>query len=125
MSVVIHFLNGNDNHIQSHYFQKEYRDDVIVEINARFYEVYFFVKEVMEYEMRKDGFFSFPGLIILDEISNEKICIAINNLVDIGYFNFFVGYAEIPYNNRFIHKWYKNELSISKLEKISSYVLRN
>jgi hypothetical protein len=91
MSVIIHFLNGNDQAIENHYLQKEYRNDIIIEIDAKFHEVYFFVADSLEFEMTKDGFFSLPGLIILDEICNEKIYAAINGLIDIGYFEKFIG----------------------------------
>ena len=42
MSITIFFLNGNDESIQNHYSQKGYRNDVVVKINSRFYEVYFY-----------------------------------------------------------------------------------
>ena len=58
--------------------------------------------------MRKDGFFSFPGLVILAEISNHKIYNAILNLYKMGYFDSFRGYSEDPSNKRFINRWYKD-----------------
>ena len=45
MSVIIHFLNGNDESIKNHYFQKEYRNDIFLEIHGNFYEVYFLAEE--------------------------------------------------------------------------------
>jgi hypothetical protein len=72
MSVVVHFLNGNDAAIEAHYSQKSYRNDIVVEIDAAFYEVCFFTPSALEYEMTKAGYFSIPGMIILDEISSEK-----------------------------------------------------
>lgn len=111
MSVVVYFFNGVDENIENHYSQKEYRDDIVVEINNVFYEVYFFTKEALEYEMTKEGFLSFPGLVILDEVTKDKICISVNKLVNVGYFDRFKGYAINPINNRFVHKWYENKLS--------------
>lgn len=124
MSVIIHFLNGNDESIESHYLQKEYRNDVIVEIHGKFYEVYFFVSDSLEFEMRKDGFFSLPGIIILDEIRNEKIYTAINYLIGIGFFDNFVGSDEIALGKTFSHKWYQNKASPYKLENKTSYLLK-
>ncbi|CAN5844598.1 hypothetical protein BH11BAC7_BH11BAC7_35710 [soil metagenome] len=124
MKVTIHFLNGNDDSTQNHYLEKEYRNDVIIEINNRFYEVYFFVAESMQYEMTKGGFFALPGLIVLDEITNEKIYNSINYLIDIRYFESFKGYDNIPYKDSFVNKWYVNTMSQFKPEAQSSYVLR-
>jgi hypothetical protein len=125
MSVIIHFRNGNDMPMEVHYREKEYRDDVIVEIDKKFYEVYFFVADTLEYEMTRDGFFSLPGLIILDEISSEKIYKAVNYLVDIHYFDSFNAHRELPLNNTFASKWYINTLSGFELADVSSYVLRS
>lgn len=124
MSIKIHFLNGNDESIQNHYLQKEYRNDIVIEVDGKFYEVYFFVADSLEYEMKKDGFFSLPGLIILDEVCNEKIYTAVNYLVDIGYFDSFVASNEMSLNKTFSNKWYENKSSHYKSENISSYVLR-
>jgi hypothetical protein len=49
MEVIIHFLNGNDLSIQSHYQLKSYRDDIVVEIDKLFYEVYFYTDGNMKY----------------------------------------------------------------------------
>jgi hypothetical protein len=122
MSIIIHFFNGNDETIEMHYSQKEYRNDVIIEINHVFYEVYFFVKDALEYEMRKDGFFSLPGLIILDEISNDKIINAIKELFILGYFDSFKGYSD-KLDNKFANKFYSNELSIWNNEKLRSLII--
>jgi hypothetical protein len=124
MSIIIHFLNGNNISIQNHYQQKEYRDDVVVEIDGLFYEVYFFVEGIMKYEMTNDGFFSFPGLIVLDEINNDKIYTAIDKLIDLHYFDHFIGKEKFPLNNRFNQGWYENELTTFKPENVSSYKLR-
>ena len=117
-------MNGNDKSIEDHYSQKEYRNDTILEIHGKFYEVYFFVSDSLEYEMRKDGFFSLPGLIILDEISNEKIYTALNYLIDIGYFDSFTPYNEIPINKTFANKWYEDKGLPFKLENMRSHILR-
>lgn len=123
MNVVIYFLNGNDSEAESHYRQKEYRNDVIVEIDNLFYEVYFFVYDSLEYELTNDGFFSFPGIIILDEISNEKIYTAINKLIDYNYFTNFIGHKAFPVNKRFMDRWYLNTHNY-KSENFSTYKLR-
>jgi hypothetical protein len=110
MSISIHFLNGNDLSTQDHYLQKGYRDDIIIEINGLFYEVYFFADGSTKYEMTKDGFFSFPGMIVLDEIIHDKILLSVNRLLDYGYFEMFKGHTEFPLNKRFMQKWYLNEI---------------
>ena len=61
-------------------YKRSYRDDIIIEISGLFYEVYFFADGSIKYEMTKDGFFSFPGMIVLDEIIHEKILLSINSL---------------------------------------------
>jgi len=111
MVILIHFLNGTNEDISQHYYQKEYRDDVVVEIDQKFYKVYFFTKDAIEYEMTQNGFFAFPGIIILDEINNEKICSSIKTLASIEYFEKFKGFNEIPINNRFMNKWYQNKIT--------------
>lgn len=123
MSVIIHFLNGNDESIKNHYFQKEYRNDIFLEIHGNFYEVYFFVADTLEFEMKKDGFFSLPGLIILDEITNEKIFSSINYLIDSGYFENFVPLKKIDINKTFANKWYNNTFQLN-IENIYSSILR-
>lgn len=106
MEVSVHFLNGNSASMELHYSQKEYRDDVIVEIDKRFYEVYFWDAGAIQNEMTNEGFFSFPGMIILDEISSEKILNAISILTRKGFFDYFSGNEIMPVNNRFGHRWY-------------------
>lgn len=106
MTVNIYFFNGNNAAIEAHYAEKEYRNDIVVEIENRFYEVYFFTKDALEYEMRKDGFFALPGIIILDEISAAKIITAVQFLSNSGFFDTFKGYDENPINNGFAHRWY-------------------
>ena len=124
MTTIIHFFNGIDEQIENHYFQKEYRNDVIVQVDNKYYEVYFFTQSAIEYELRDNIFFSSPGLIILDEIKLEKIVSTITFLIDIGYFNQFIGYDENPINNRFINKWYANQLSNFNQEKLASIYLK-
>lgn len=124
MEVLIHYLNGNDLSIQNHYAQKEYRNDIIIEIDKLFYEVYFYVEGSIEYELTNEGFFSLPGLIVLDEISNEKILNSINKLIDYKYFEHFVGKKEFPLKSRFIDRWYVNDLSFDKSVKGVTYKLR-
>jgi hypothetical protein len=125
MSIVIHFLNGNDESIRQHYLDKEYRNDIEVEIDGTFFEVYFFTKDALEYEMRKDGFFSLPGIIILDEITTEKVIRSIDFLEQAGYFDRFTGYKQ-PFSarDRFVHKWYSNTQADFSAENAYSYTLR-
>ncbi len=113
MSILVHFLNGNDLSIQNHYYEKEYRNDIVIEIENKFYEVYFFTETALKYEMRKDGFFSLPGLIILDEITHDKIIDAISKLSEIRYFEVFIGKDKSLLNSRFINLWYENDLSFT------------
>lgn len=120
MATTIHFFNGTDNNIENHYFQKEYRDDIIVENNGKFYEVYFFTKDALEYEMNKDGFFSLPGLIIVEEITLSKLLSSINYLLKIKYFDQFTGYNENPINNRFTKRWYEERGSFFTKDKLKS-----
>jgi len=123
MSVFIHFLNGVDLSTQNHYYEKEYRNDVIIEIENFFYEVYFFTEAALNYEMRNDGFFSLPGIIILDEISNDKIFNAVDKLVDLKYFDAFKGKDRSILNSRFLHTWYENNLSSFPGGNMQSYML--
>ncbi|HZY36611.1 MAG TPA: hypothetical protein VFE53_08180 [Mucilaginibacter sp.] len=129
-NVLIHFLTGNDQSAENHYAQKAYRNDVVVEIDGLFYEVYFYVESTMKYEMRltmKDeitasGFFSMPGLIVVEDISNEIIYSAIDQLVDLKYFDWLVGKRQMPINNRFQNLW--SIMSGIDSSKKSTYKLR-
>jgi hypothetical protein len=123
MAVIVHFLNGNDISIENHYAQKEYRNDILVEIDKVFFEVYFFTAGVLEYEMRNDGFFSLPGLIILDEISTGKIYNSIEKLFHIGYFKRLTGTEEDFVANRFINEWYEDKSAFLNSVIKSSYRL--
>ncbi len=109
MEASIHFLNGNTPAIQQYYAQKGYRDDVIIEIDQLFYEVYFYVEGALLHETKKDGVFSVPGLIVLDEISNNKIFNAFDVLIELGYFDSLKGQSTFPANNRFKDKWNQSE----------------
>lgn len=122
MSILIHFLNGNDLSIQNHYYEKEYRNDIVIEIENKFYEVYFFTDTALKYEMRKDGFFSLPGLIILDEITHDKIINAISKLSEIKYFEVFIGMDKSLLNSRFLNVWYENDLFFTT-SKLYTYLL--
>lgn len=106
MKITVYFLTGNSEEMQMHYNYKEYRTDVIVEIDGTFHEVYFYVEGVLRYEMRKDGFFSFPGLIIVEDLTTKNILNAIENLADMGYFSLFTGYSSLPDEERFLRHWY-------------------
>lgn len=110
MRLVIYFLNGTDKRINEYYLEKEYRDDIVVELNDLYYELYFYTPDSLEYEMTNEGYFSLPGLIILDEISIGKIKKSIINLLNKGYFGRFKGKRKLSQENRFIHDWYSNEL---------------
>lgn len=104
--ITVHFLNGDNAGIEMHYLEKQYRNDVIVQIDAKYYEVYFFVEDLLHYEMTGDGYFSLPGLIVLNAMSTDKILKALAGLVKTGYFNWFKGHEQIPYNKSFADAWY-------------------
>ncbi|WP_343748277.1 hypothetical protein [Fluviicola sp.] len=116
-TLTIFYLNGNDSSIEAHYIEKEYRNDIIIEKDNLFYELHFFTHDSLEYEMTKDGFFSLPGLIILDEISNEKIKTSIRTLAKKGFFESFKGRKQMFFEERFSSFWYvkKAEISYSSL----------
>jgi hypothetical protein len=123
MHLVLHYLTGNTEDIESHYFEKEYRDDIIVQVENSYFEVYFFTKDALNYEMTKDGYFAFPGLIILDEITSDKIKTAIINLATRNYFDKFNGQESILPGSRFIHKWYVNDLQEPERSSLLSITL--
>jgi hypothetical protein len=116
--MIIYFLNDNTQEIENYYAEKEYRDDVLLEIGHLYYEVYFFTIDALEYEMTKGGFFSFPGMIILDNISTENIIKAVVELEKKGFFDKFSGMEVMNQDKRFIHSWYKNKLSSYDMNKI-------
>lgn len=121
--LIIHFLDGSDVDIEDHYRQKDYRLDIIVEFDGLYYEVYFFLESVLWYEMRADGFFSFPGIIFLDEISNAKIINSLKVLVGMGFLKNFRGHESMPVSNRFVDVWYMFGDKMHSIEKLSSIVL--
>jgi hypothetical protein len=123
MSVIIHFFNGNDLEIDQHYFQKEYRDDIIIEKSKFFYEVYFFTKSSLEYEMRDGGYFASPGLIILEEISSEKIIFAIKELDLMGYFEWYKGSDSMSMDERFMKNLYLTNRDTFGLKPKSSLLI--
>jgi hypothetical protein len=106
MKINVYFLHGNSKEMQIHFKEKECRTDIVVEIDGIFYEVYFFTDGVIRYEMRMDGFFTFPGLIIVDQLTTETILNAIEKLADMGYFSSFTGYTSLPEEVRFLRHWY-------------------
>jgi hypothetical protein len=114
----VYFLNNNTVEIENYYAEKEYRDDIILEINNLYYEVYFFTRDALEYEMTKDGFFAFPGMIILDVISTENIIKAAIELEQKNFFNRLQGMRQLNQNERFIHDWYSNKLSLYDMNKM-------
>jgi hypothetical protein len=111
IKLTIHFLNGNDNLTQAHYYQKEYRNDIIVEINSLFYEIYFYTSNAIDYEITDQGFFSYPGIIILDEITTDKIFVAVEKLYEKSYFKWFKGSLSMPIESSFIQNWLLNRIS--------------
>lgn len=100
------FLAGMTKEMEEHYIEKEYRQDVFVKIGELYFEVYFNTYSSLKNDMRKDGFCAFPGMIILDEMSDKLIVNAIKELINLKYFESFTGYKELPLTNRFIDKWY-------------------
>lgn len=79
---------GMGENLESYFKEKGYRNDVSVIINENTYEVYFFLASTIEYEMTKDGYCSFPGLVVLEEISTKNIEVAIEKLFGVGYFSY-------------------------------------
>ena len=120
MSIKIHFINGDSELVEKHYLQKEYRNDIIFECGGFYYEVYFFTEKALEYEILTDGYFSMPGIIILTEVSNSKIILAIKELFKVGYFKYFIGKEKIPINTRFIQQWYDNDMATFNTKSMSS-----
>ena len=116
--MTVYFLSDNTAEMEHYYAEKEYRNDIMLEIDNLYYEVYFFTKDALEYEMTRDGFFAFPCMIILDEISTEKIIKSIVELEKRGFFNKFKGMAQLDEEKRFMHNWYVNELSPYDMTKI-------
>ncbi|WP_315814157.1 hypothetical protein [Paraflavitalea speifideaquila] len=124
MKVNIHCLNGNGLDIENHYNQKEYRDDIVIEIDGMYFEVYFFLPHALEYEMTIQGYYSLPGLILLDDITFDKICSAINKLLDFNYFDQFKGSSNGPEFDRFFRKWLSDTGSIPREDRSVVYALR-
>lgn len=118
--LTIYYLNGNDLLMESHYLDKGYRDDVLIKIQESFYEVYFFTADALEYEMTRDGYFSLPGMIILEEITTDKITIALKQLVERGYFNHLNKLTDFDESLRFSASWYNPVVKFdhSKIMKV-------
>ena len=93
MPATIYFFNGDNPEIEAHYYEKEYRDDIVVEIDNTFYEVYFFTRASLVREMLHGSYFSMPGLIILEEMKKEAIIGSLKFLLNIGFFDPFKGYT--------------------------------
>ncbi|MCE3230002.1 MAG: hypothetical protein K0S32_4553 [Bacteroidetes bacterium] len=123
MAVTIHFLQGNDVNIQHHYSGKGYRDDILIQIDQTYYEIYFYEENAIRYETVDDAFFSMPGLIVLTAIEHDKIIKSITHLYEIGYFNWFKGFDEMQYEKTFMSKWYLNEMSPFDKNELSSLVI--
>lgn len=123
MKLTIHFLNGNDNYMQLHYAAKAYRDDIIVQIGQTYYEVYFREESTLNRDLTDDGYFSMPGLIVLDAIEHDKIVKSIKYLYEIGYFNWFKGFDEMQYEKQFMSKWYANEMQPFDKDTLTSLVI--
>jgi hypothetical protein len=85
---------GTGDDIELYFAQKGYRNDVSVKIGHCTYEVYFFLPSNLIYEMTLDGYCSFPGLIILDDITSANIENSIHKLIELGYFNYLNPVAE-------------------------------
>ena len=120
MQNAIHFLNGNSPEIQDHYFEKGYRNDITIEISNLFYDVHFFTQNSLLYEMTGDGFFSLPGMIILEEITHEKILASINYLIKIKYFDFFEGEKNLTMYKKSLSNWYINGTIVFNKENLFS-----
>ncbi len=121
--MIIYFLSDNSVEIENYYTEKEYRDDIVLKINEQFYEVYFYTKDALEYEMTKDGFFAFPGMIILDIITTEKIITAVRELQKRGFFKRLKGLDNLNQLHRFVHDWYVNEIPPFNMDNIKTKMI--
>lgn len=79
---------------EMYFCEKGYRNDVSVIIENNCYEVYFFLASALKYEMTIKGFCSFPGLVILDDVTTDKIEASIEDLFNIGYFKYLAPVAK-------------------------------
>lgn len=82
------YMMGKTLDYEEYFRQKGYRDDIFIEIGQDLFEVYFFLYDTLEYEMMLDGYCSYPGLIIIDDITSEKIEIAVKGLYKFGFFDY-------------------------------------
>jgi len=122
--IKVYFLQGNSPEIEWYYADKEYRHDVFVEKDNLFYDVHFFTQSSLTYEMTRSGFFSLPGLIVLDDISKESI---IRAIVELSKFHFFEKLKGLPYldqSESFIYLWYKN-LSLFSIDSMNIVEISN
>lgn len=104
MKATVHFFSGTDALTESHYNEKEYRHDIMVEIDGLYYEVYFITEGSINNEMLMGGFISYPGLIVVEDINYETIILAIKFLIGKGYFSYFKGSSICDINNTFMHR---------------------
>ena len=63
--------------LETYFLEKGYRNDVSVVIENESYEMYFFLASTLEYELTTDGYCTYPGLVILENISTNNIEVAI------------------------------------------------
>lgn len=123
MKVTVYFPGGNTKETDMHYNMKENRRDVVVEIENIFYEVYFYVDGNIQYEMTADGFFSIPGMIVLNEVTTEKILKSISWLAGNGYFKYFKGYDTIPLKGTMTDVWWWSGEHLFEKENIDKVEL--
>jgi len=122
MSATIYFLNGDTPELEGHYYEKEYRDDIVVEINKVFYEVYFFTQDSLIREFRLDGFFAMPGLIVLDVMKKETIITSIKYLLQVGFFDSFKGYDKSTIlTSNFSMQYYVNKAVELSFDNAASF----
>lgn len=121
MNATIHFLTGNTQAVQRYYEEHGFRDDIVIELNRYYFEVYFYTPSAVEREMRNKEILMMPGLILMDAISNNKIYAAIDFLIESGYFAAFKGTSEFPLNKRFNGTKSKNEFHIFDFSEVASH----
>jgi len=80
---------GRASDFEDYFKEKDFRNNVVAKTGNMQYEVYFFLASTLEYEMTKDGYCTFPVLIILDDITTINIEVAIERLFKEGCFNYF------------------------------------
>jgi hypothetical protein len=82
------YYKGNFDDFDSE--MKGYRNDVFVELpNGEKYEVFFYDPERLISDLGNGFYISHPGLIVLKKVNKQAIELAVADLWERGYFNYF------------------------------------